>query len=279
MKLKSFMAMLLSAVATLGFTACDDDENNNDLADTVVTNVEGYTLASGKYFSNMLSEEDKLAITKTSANTVNVLLTSNTWGEFTINDAIVVSVSDTTYMTGMGEVVIPATHGTEATTKSVLFTSYISNNTKEYIFSVPTLMANGTTISFYEGQAPVGYKVANAYSGTASCAVNGVVVTTIENFKTTVSNGNDITIAIPEIVYGQKVIPAFNIENVKVTAAADGTYSLSLDSFTATTSSMSITASDLTGTISGSKLSLSTSLTIGAMPMPLVLVIEPASAE
>ena len=272
MKLKSFMAMLLAAATMTCFTACDDD----DLADAVTGTFNGYSDTSAAYFSSMFADGETLVITKSSSTTVDVVMTSTTWGTFTFTDAVVTKVSGVYYIAGEGSCEMSA-HGATKTYDAI-FEATIDGENDVYICSAPSVMG-GTNVKFYVGEAPIGYYVADSYTGNLTVSMMGNVLIENSDYTVTIANGDDVTISIASITYEamNMTIPAFSVEGVKVTKNADGSYTLALAETTATAGTYEVSVTDVAGTVSAEgKLTLSANVQVGAMPYAMAISFESA---
>ncbi|MBR6249581.1 MAG: calycin-like domain-containing protein [Bacteroidales bacterium] len=275
--MKKFAAFMMVAVAMTGFASCDDDDEENDLADAVVTNAEGYTLASAKYFNNMLSEGDKLVITKTSANTVNVVLTSTTWGTFTINDAVVTNVEGVNLVAGEGIVLMPA-HGEEKEYEAT-FAASITGEGATYTFVAPTVMT-GTTVNFYAGKTPASFAVAGSYKGTVSAFITKMSMDcgSVEDqtVKLEVAADGTVSMTIPAFTYVamSRTFPAATLNGIEVVANEDGSYAISkadvLETVTDETGAEKEYKGSVSGTINADKTAnIIYELQYGSMPMAI----------
>ncbi len=278
MKAKKFMAMLMAASLLAGFTtACDDDDDDNtteDYAAAVVAKTYGtYSLANAAYFKGMFTDEEdgSIKLTKIDANYVSVNFTSNTWGEFAIDSALVLK-TDTSYLiTGNGTVAMAGHGGTS--NYDVKLNASVNGENTVFAFSVPTVMG-GTTVVVYNTQPAASLVVANSYAGTLSAEVMGTACgDTATTVKIAYASDNLVNITLPGYTYKTMAMGAVVVEGVSV-SESNGVYTLTLEEDVTVVGKMgdsdiNVKVSGLSGKVEDGELTLTYNETPGSMPMAI----------
>lgn len=168
MKKSGFLFLLLTSVA---FASCSDsDDSEKDLAKEIAGQYNGYTVASCAYFSNQVSSNQKLAISSTEINKVNVDYASDSWGTISIPDASVIKSGNEYVITGTGTSVM-GMQGNGSKEYVCNLSGKIINGTVDFTFTCPAVMG-GLNIAFMQGVIPAETVVPGTYSGytKADCA-------------------------------------------------------------------------------------------------------------
>ncbi|MCD8301637.1 MAG: hypothetical protein LUC44_01310 [Prevotellaceae bacterium] len=228
----------ISSVQVMGGTTITLHPGTLDWGAMAAGSFEGYTTATFAYIDyNMGNEDATVEITDAGDSTVNVTLTSGTWGSYTVSGAAV---------SANGSIVIAETAGTGTLTgHSGVESTYnctiggtVSSIGASLTVSVPAMMG-GTTITFTTGDITPAALVESDYTGLLDVSVSGIMSASSEVSLTVKlradENGKTVSITIPEATVfdadAQSGIPfsmAFSemtITGVPVTADADG-YSL-----------------------------------------------------
>jgi hypothetical protein len=156
-KIGYFLMMTLMVAPVL--TSCGSDDEEEVTVDTVTSatavakSYSGYTQASSSYFSSMLNNDQTVTLEAAGSNQVNVSYVSDTWGTFTISNAVVTKSTNGYSIVGEG-VTSMAHAGQEAKEYACSFSGTVAaDGTPEFVFSVPSVMG-GLTITLYPGSAP-----------------------------------------------------------------------------------------------------------------------------
>ena len=152
MKIKILLAVLLVVCAC---TACSDDKNEDaPLNQAVAGKYEGYTKAVAQYFPNgQYANTQSVILTANDDETVKVSYTSDSFGEFIVNNATIEQKDGSYTMKGEGTTVI----GMGESKKEYAFTFEgnidKAKETPVFVFTVPAVMG-GMTITFAKGNVP-----------------------------------------------------------------------------------------------------------------------------
>lgn len=116
--------------------------------------------------------------------------------------------------------------------------------------------------------------IAGDYTSNLTCSVMGAD-TEFENVTVSIVEKDDATVDVKIGSFGNPPmqVPAFTIENVKVTGQ-DGNYTIANTNFEGTTENGKNYSGVLTGGYTGNKLSIKFNLQYGAMPMPMINTFE-----
>jgi len=218
MKFKHLTLMILAGLFAV---ACSSDDDPNP-AKEVASTYNGYTWAS--YFSGAyttLTEDESVAITSNEDGTATVVLTSGSWGTSTISAATVTASTNGYTISGTG-ISTMTNHNTGATsTNDCTLTGTISadKSTIELVFTLPTSVMQGTTITFKKGDAPDNLVVAGSYSGyvVKDSPMSGTM-SPEEGQTISITANEDGTV---NVTYGDNTI-----SNVEVEASSGGVYTL-----------------------------------------------------
>ena len=208
MKIKSVLMMLSAAVFMM---ACDKDENGSKTVD-FAGNYDGYTLASCKYFQNMISPDETVVITKNTDGSASVSFTSAMWGTFTITDAQASISGNVCSLSGSGQTQMGM--GGSTSTYECTFTAEIKSQTDARMeFSIPDVMGD-MTIVFRTGDAPADLLLAGTYEGytDADCKMFQNRYTDGESVTLT-ANGNGTV----KVVFESDLWGTFTVESATAT--------------------------------------------------------------
>ena len=217
MKIKSVLMMLSAAVFMM---ACDKDENGSKTVD-FAGNYDGYTLASCKYFQNMISPDETVVITKNTDGSASVSFTSAMWGTFTITDAQASISGNVCSLSGSGQTQMGM--GGSTSTYECTFTAEIKSQTDARMeFSIPDVMGD-MTIVFRTGDAPADLLLAGTYEGytDADCKMFQNRYTDGESVTLTANGNGTVKVVFESATWG-------NFQVAAATAAKkEGAYTFS----------------------------------------------------
>ena len=275
--------MMALAIVVLGFSSCTKDPVPVDpnepavvttaSAEKVVGAYRGYTLAACAYFSDMFTADENVVISLVNDSTVKVEFASAVWGEFVIGEALVkgtqapytVSGNGTCKMTGMG--------GNINEYDCSFSASLDMDGADEMSFSVPAVMG-GTTVTFKEGTAPLGYYVAGKYDGTLNYGVGEMGDEPVEASVTLKRNGDDkIDIVLPAVGEGMMTIPEIALTDIAISTTDYKVFAIAETEINQTVGTINYVGS-ITGEVNNGTLKLNYSLQPGAMPMSINFTFE-----
>lgn len=160
----SRFCFIISILTSLTLSSCSEDDYS-DYSKDVTGSYEGYTSMTSGYFSNMISLDQKVVITRFSDNTVSVNFASASTGTFTVPEVTVVKGTDSYTLSGNG--ITSMGHEGSAKDYDCSFSGTISGDSRVFVFSIPSVMG-GTKVTFTAGELPealYGYMLAGSYSG------------------------------------------------------------------------------------------------------------------
>ncbi|MDE6188359.1 MAG: calycin-like domain-containing protein [Duncaniella sp.] len=210
MKKSGFLFLLLTSVA---FASCSDsDDSEKDLAKEIAGQYDGYTVASCAYFSNQVASGQKLSITSTEINKVNVDYASDSWGTISIPDATVVKSGNEYVITGSGTSVM-GMQGSGSKDYVCNLNGKIINGTADFTFTCPAVMG-GLNIAFMQGEIPAETVVPGTYSGytKADCAYFQDMYADNQKIEITSNGNNTYKVSLTSETWGE-----FTIEEATVT--------------------------------------------------------------
>ncbi|KWW29710.1 MAG: hypothetical protein AUK63_1310 [bacterium P3] len=112
--------------------------------------------------------------------------------------------------------------------------------------------------------------VAGTYDGTLAMSVQGQEMGSNDvQIVITAESANTVTVTLPEISFGHSPIPALAVSGVSISTSDAGSYRLAKDGFDLTVNNVNYVGGELTGTTDGGTLSMTYSVTPGAMPMSI----------
>ncbi len=126
---------------------------------------------------------------------------------------------------------------------------------------------------------PAAAEVAGTYSGNGTMTVMGQSFDYPNvSYTLTAKDESTVTLTIPATGEGSMKFPDLKVENISVTKASDGTYTLGETEYKGTVTvdgaTKNYTVTVASSSVSGSTLKLNYSLQYGAMPMAMVTTFE-----
>ena len=167
--MKPIFSTLLTAAALMAastLTSCSsDDDNAPDYAADITGDYACWASMNSGYFSNNISLDQKVSVTKINESTVSVSYISASFGTFTIPEATVTSNGNAYVISGAGTTEM----GRDGNLKEYPCTlsASINGNSQSFEFSIPSVMG-GSTITLTPGELPADkycYVVAGSFSG------------------------------------------------------------------------------------------------------------------
>ncbi len=118
--------------------------------------------------------------------------------------------------------------------------------------------------------------VEGSYSGLMSMAVSGTVASESEtSVKITAEADGTVTLSFPAMGNGGSMqLEAFDVTGVSVAASESGTYTLSKESFSATSGSINLEGSNLAGTVSNGEVRITMDVKPGSMPFAITFTFD-----
>lgn len=156
---KTCVIIAVFTVLIIGLVGCNKENSKNetpaivDVTENVTGTFEGYTLAQSDYFSDLLTEEETLAITRNDVNVVDVTLESNSWGTITITGVTVSGSSAPYTFSGSGKCAMsmgPQVNEYDCALSATIY----GTDSDVFTFDIPAVMG-GTKVVFHKGEAPV----------------------------------------------------------------------------------------------------------------------------
>lgn len=240
--------------AVMGGTTITFQLGSAPVSQLLAGSYSGWSAGSSAYFSDYGIENSSVKITANEDGTVNVALTSGTWGNTTIENVAATKATDGSYtLEGSGKFSMGMAGGA-AKDYDCNVTGTISNDKETYTinFTLPSVMG-GLTIVFQNGTAPVAKMVAGSYSGWSAGSSNYFTNYGAENTSVKITANEDGTV---NVAYTSETWGNVTIENVTVEQAEDGSFTLA-GKGTFTMGMAGSAAKDydceLTGTISSDK--------------------------
>lgn len=165
--MKPIFSTLLTAAALFAatsLTSCSDDDAP-DYSAAVAGSYDCWASMSCNYFSNNISLDQKISVTKLTENTVSVSYTSTTLGTFTIPEATVAQTSTSYVVTGAG--VTEMGHAGSVKSYNCTLTANFTGDAVTFTFDIPSVMG-GTKVILTQGELPKDqycHVVAGSYTG------------------------------------------------------------------------------------------------------------------
>lgn len=205
---------MMMAVALFMAACSDDDDPTPNPAENITGTYEGYTIADCNYFSNRLTQGEKIAIIAAENGTAVISFESNDWGKFTISDAAVTFNEDKYTVTGSGKTVM----GMDAASQkeydcTVEGTVSKDKKTISFVFNVPSVMG-GLKVSFTQGDAPVNLVVADTYKGytLADCNYFSNRFANEEEFSVSANDDGTVAVVFDSNEWGKFTISGATVE-------------------------------------------------------------------
>lgn len=275
--------MMALAIVVLGFSSCTKDPVPVDpnepavvttaSAEKVVGAYRGYTLAACAYFSDMFTADENVVISLVNDSTVKVEFASAVWGEFVIGEALVKGTQAPYTVSGNGTCKMTAMGGNINEYDCSFSASLDMDGADEMSFSVPAVMG-GTTVTFKEGTAPLGYYVAGKYDGTLNYGVGEMGDEPVEASVTLKRNGDDkIDIVLPAVGEGMMTIPEIALTDIAISTTDYKVFAIAETEINQTVGTINYVGS-ITGEVNNGILRLNYSLQPGAMPMSINFTFE-----
>lgn len=218
--------LLFAAVLTTLFTTSCSSDDAPDLTTGVTGTYEGYSSMTSAYFSNMISLDQKVTISRLTDNTVSLRFESASTGTFNIPEATVVKGADSYTISGTGTTSMG--HAGNTKDYDCSFTGTVSSESRVLVFSIPSVMG-GTTVTFTAGELPenlYGYMLAGSYSGnfTAKSAYFDGMDDEKESTVTVEATADGkVTIKCSSETWGEISIPAVAVKRDGKTFSASAT--------------------------------------------------------
>lgn len=161
--------LMLPVLAIMAASCSDDDDNAQDYATKVKGNYEGYALASCAYFENNIAASEKLNIAAATPDKATVSYKSDSWGQFTVEEATVAETGGAYTISGSGTTVMGMNGNTQ--TYECTLSGTVAGGAADLTFTVPAVMG-GLKVRFVSGDIPASVVVPATYSGytKADCA-------------------------------------------------------------------------------------------------------------
>ena len=274
------MVALMALSLSTTFVSCSDNDDDTNLAKEIAGIYNGYSIGECNMFSDyLLGDKSSATITANEDGTINLAYKSGS-GNFTLNNLKLSSKS----FSGSGEVAMSMGSGTGSSYDYTLEGSVNESKvlTLKADVDIPAPMGK-MEIVFVQGETPITYNIAATYQYNSSLAVSvgSTSFGSTRDSKAVIKRASDTTMNIalngfanidtgnPAMALGD-----FTIEGVKVTAGANGTYTLSLESYESTDSTGKvITGENLSGTIAADgTATINTDFKPGSMPMAITAV-------
>ncbi len=277
---KTDYTIVLSSVQVMGGTTITLRPDDKAWGAAAAGSFDGYTTTTFAYIDyNMAAGDAHVEITDAGGATVDVTLTSGTWGSYTVSGAKV---------SADGSLVIEETAGTgtltghsgEESTYNCTVSGTVSSASASLTVWVPAMMG-GTTITFTTGDITPAALVENDYAGQLDVTVSGIMSATSEVSLTVKlradENAKSVSITIPEatlfeadadngIPFGM-AFSEITITGVSVTADGEG-YSLTETAIDVTDAG----GTAWTGTLSGGTIDAEGGLTLHYTCTPVTMV-------
>lgn len=155
------------AAISLCMVACNDDENNEtNPVQNVAGTYAGYSEAVFQYASTpLVSSDETLTINANETATgADISYTSESFGEFTVNDATVTYADGNYTISGEGSTLMGMGGSASEYECTLSGTLNEAKNSGSFAFSVPSVMG-GMTITFTLGDVPTSKLLAGTYEG------------------------------------------------------------------------------------------------------------------
>lgn len=140
--------MIFCAVLALAatFSSC----NKNNMGEKVAGTYSGYSVANSQYFSDRVTENEKLIITNKGDNVAEIIFNSADWGNFSIKEGIVKKVGNSYEINGNGTCEMGMGEGPAQTYECTVEAVVNSLQSAIITFTIPSVMG-GLTVEFRTG--------------------------------------------------------------------------------------------------------------------------------
>ena len=281
-KFRSFLSAMIVAAIMCGFTSCDDDDDDVDIAAAVIGSYSGDGLYVFPYMPSGMAYEGltvNVARHDDEKDDVDVTFEHSTLGRFTFEDVDVEQTSSGYTLDGDGVVLMSrARYNKPDTTYSATIKATIySANDFDFVLSTPDVMGGSTVTIKPAVDTPAG-NLAGDYAGMMQWNVNGQDYGDAfeANVEVIAVDAKTVSISVPAMSASERMsTEAFVITGVAYSTDLTGKITLKKTDYEVTASNgMVYRGSVISGAIAGGKLSVKFSLTPGAMPMPIVCTFE-----
>ena len=276
---KQTVNIVVTYPAVMGGTTITFQLGSAPVAQLVAGSYSGWSAGSSAYFTDYGIENSSVKITANEDGTVNVALTSGTWGNTTIENVTAAKASDGSFtLNGAGTFSMGMPGGTSKDYDCNV-TGTISSDLETYTinFQLPSVMG-GLSIVFQNGSAPVGKLIAGTYSGWSAGSSAYFTDYGAENTSVKITANEDGTVCV---AYTSETWGNVTIDNVAATQAEDGSYTLA-GTGTFSMGMPGSTAKDydceLTGTISSDLETYTIKFTLPAVMNGLVITFQNGTA-
>lgn len=170
--MKPIFSTILTAAAVLAvtsLTSCSDDDAP-DYSAEVAGSYDCWASMSSNYFSNNISLDQKITVTKLTENTVSVSYASASLGTFTIPEATVAQTSTSFVVSGAGTTEMG--HAGNVNSYNCTLTANYTADAITFTFDIPSVMG-GTKVILTQGELPKEQYcniVAGSYTGTITAS-------------------------------------------------------------------------------------------------------------
>ena len=203
--------------------------NTEDLEDNPI---EGSTVAEFAYGTLVYENEATVSVTPTSASTVDVTFTSETWGTATFTDVDASSYS----LSAEGTIEMTSHSGDTSSYSATLAASFDSDGKLEELTVTASGVMGGTVITFYE-ELPAAYAVTGTYTGTLAVEMSSVQIGSVESQSLTITGTDEDVIELSlaeftisvEALGGEFTVGSIDITGIDITQEDDGSYTISND--------------------------------------------------
>lgn len=188
--MKPIFSTLLTAAALFAvtsLTSCSDDDAPDYGAD-VAGSYDCWASMNCNYFSNNISLDQKISVTKLTENTVSVSYTSATLGTFTIPEATVAQTSTSYVVTGAG--VTEMGHAGSVNSYNCTLTANFTADAVTFTFDIPSVMG-GTKVILTQGELPK-----DQYCHVVAGSYTGIVTATAQYFPDGMVDDAESTVTV-----------------------------------------------------------------------------------
>ena len=280
MKILNFwmVALMALSLSTTFISCSDNDDDDTNLAKEIAGIYNGYSIGECNMFSDyLMGDKSSATITANEDGTINLAYKSGS-GDFTLNNLKLSAKS----FSGSGEVAMSMSGSSTGNSYDYTLEGSVNDSkvlTLKAKVSIPAPMGE-MTIVFVQGEVPFIYNIAATYQYNSSLAVSvgSTSFGSTTDSKAVIKRASDTTVNITlngfakiDTGHPAMALGDFTIEGVKVTAGANGTYALSLESYDSTDSTGKvITGENFSGTIAADgTATITTDFKPGNMPVAI----------